>query len=301
MKKKIVILQNSFNIIGGIETCIENFCKTFYKDYDITIATGEIDNNRALALCEYADIVCEPEDIECDVLLITTIWVNNNFFDRIKYKKVLCMAHCDYAAMNKILPQKLKVNKIPDAQYIAVSEAGKTGLMSEYGIDSIVIPNLLLKPTEGQKLLRLVSATRLTVEKGYGRMKKLCDMLEDNNIPYLWDVYTNGIQQDYKGMTTRKQEPNISRKFCNYDYVVQLSDTESFCYTMYEALQNKTPLLITPFPIALKEIKDGENGYILPFDMDIDSEFIQKMYNNIPKNVKYTQTGVKAKWKNILD
>ena len=33
---------------------------------------------------------------------------------------------------------------------------------------------------------------------------------------------------DYKGMTTRKQEPNISRKFCNYDYVVQLSDTELF-------------------------------------------------------------------------
>ena len=61
----------------------------------------------ALAL-EYADIVSAIEVFCYNNDLGTT-------FDRIKYKKVLCMAHCDYAAMNFA---KIKVNKIPDAQYI---------------------------------------------------------------------------------------------------------------------------------------------------------------------------------------
>lgn len=297
--KKIVILQHSFNIIGGIETFIINFCKTFYKDYDITLATGEIDKENALALCEYADIICQPEDIECDFLIVTSAFIDDNFLNKIKYGKLFCMVHCDFAEMNKLWDKKFNFRKL-DAEYICVSEATQNGLKSEYGIDSIVIPNLLTKQDESQKLLRLVSATRLTLEKGYVRMKKLCDLLEVNNIPYLWDVYTNSNLPNYKGMTIRKQEKNIRKLFNNYDYVVQLSDTESFCFTMYEALQNKVPVLVTPFPNAMQEITDGENGYILPFDMDIDKDYIMNIYQNIPKNVNYKQTGVKAKWKKIL-
>ena len=85
-----------------------------------------------------------------------------------------------------------------------------------------------------------------------------------------------------------------------YDYVVQLSDTESFCLTMYEALQNHVPVLVTPFPNATLDIKNGKNGYILPFDMKLTEKDIKKIVNNIPKNAEYEQEGVVDKWKEIL-
>ena len=42
MKKKIVLLQHYFNDIGGIETFLINFCKTFSQEYDITLVCREI-------------------------------------------------------------------------------------------------------------------------------------------------------------------------------------------------------------------------------------------------------------------
>jgi glycosyltransferase involved in cell wall biosynthesis len=85
-----------------------------------------------------------------------------------------------------------------------------------------------------------------------------------------------------------------------YDYVVQLSDTESMCITMYESLMQHTPVLVTPFPNAVEDIKDGVNGYVLPFDMKLTKEQIMNIVNKIPKNVDYKQKGVVAAWEKIF-
>lgn len=298
--KKIVILQNDFCIIGGIETFITNFCKTFYKNYEITIITNEIDNTRALKLCEYADILTEIEDIECDSCIITSIFVNKNWLGHIKFKKLIPMIHCDIKEMNRIWNKKFPL-QIYDGKYVSVSETAKNSLKEEYDIDSIVIPNVLVENKEDVKILRLISACRLTEEKGYNRMKILCDLFEKYNIPYQWDVYTNSKKENYKNMIIREPQKDISILFKNYDYVVQLSDTESYCYTMYEAMQKGVGVLVTPFPNAVEEIQNGINGYIIPFDMNVTQELINNIYNNIPKNKIYKQTGVIEKWKSILN
>lgn len=298
--KKIVILQNDFCVIGGIETFITNFCKTFYKNYEITIITNEIDNTRALKLCEYADILTEIEDIECDSCIITSIFVNKNWLGHIKFKKLIPMIHCDIKEMNRIWNKKFPL-QIYDGKYVSVSETAKNSLKEEYDIDSIVIPNVLVENKEDVKILRLISACRLTEEKGYNRMKILCDLFEKYNIPYQWDVYTNSKKENYKNMIIREPQKDISILFKNYDYVVQLSDTESYCYTMYEAMQKGVGVLVTPFPNAVEEIQNGINGYIIPFDMNVTQELINNIYNNIPKNKIYKQTGVIEKWKSILN
>lgn len=301
--KKVVLCQHFFNKIGGIETFIINFCKTFYKEYDITLLCRNIDIDNALKLSQYADVVCEPTDIECDTLIITSVLIDNQMIEKVKYKKIYQMVHSDWSQMKRFWDWEIKKYS-PDTQFIAVSESARDSLKKEYGYDSIIIPNILIKPyVNSQKTLKLLSLCRLTKEKGFERMKILCDLLEELHISYIWNVYGTNVynEQSYKNMIIQKSiTKNIGEVIKNHDYVVQLSDTESFCYTMYESLLLGVPVLVTPFPNAKQEIKDGENGYILPFDMNISKDKIKQIYKNIPQNVKYKQEGVKEKWQELL-
>lgn len=279
--KRVVLCQHFFNKIGGIETFIINFCKTFYKEYDITLLCRNIDIDNALKLSQYADVVCEPTDIECDTLIITSVLIDNQMIEKVKYKKIYQMVHSDWSQMKRFWDWEIKKYS-PDTQFIAVSESARDSLKKEYGYDSIIIPNILIKPyVNSQKTLKLLSLCRLTKEKGFERMKILCDLLEELHIPYIWNVYGTNVynEQSYKNMIIQKSiTKNIGEVIKNHDYVVQLSDTESFCYTMYESLLLGVPVLVTPFPNAKQEIKDGENGYILPFDMNISKDKIKQIY-----------------------
>lgn len=301
--KKVVLCQHFFNKIGGIETFIINFCKTFHKEYDITLLCRYIDTDNALRLSQYADIICEPTDIDCDICIITSVLVDKGMVEKVKYKKIYQMIHSDWSEEKKFWDFKVEKYS-PDTEFISVSESARKACLKEFGYDSIVIPNILIKPyTSPKRTLKLVSCCRLTEEKGFGRMKRLCDLLELNNIPYIWDVFGTNSRNEvsYKNMSIHEPiTKNIGEIMKNYDYVVQLSDTESFCYTMYESLMLGVPVLVTPFPNAKQEIKDGENGYILPFDMNISKDKIRQIYNTIPKNVKYKQEGVKELWQELL-
>lgn len=303
---KVVLCQEYFNSIGGVETFIINFCKNFYKKYDITLLCRTIEKETALELSQYADIICEPdedEEINCDICIISSVLVDKEMFKHIRYKKVYQMIHSDWTEMKNFWNWEF-YKIVPDLKYISVSEVARASFLKEYGEDSIVIPNILYKENvDTRKSLRLLSLTRLTEEKGYERMKELCDLLEQFEIPYIWDVYgTNPLGYgNYKNMLLHAPiKGDKSNLIKSYDYIVQLSSTESFCYSLYESLMYGVPVLATPFPNAKKEIKDGENGYILPFNMKINKQKILDIYNKIPQNVKYEQTGVKEKWMNVL-
>lgn len=299
-KKKIVLLQHYYNDIGGIETFLLNFCKTFGDEYDISLVTREISFENALMFQKYANVICSLTDtIECDILILTSVLVDEENFKKIKYKEIYQMIHSDWTAMKKFWDWKFKEYD-PNTKYISVSEIARESFIREYKKDSVVIPNLLVT----DKLdLRLLSCTRLTEEKGYDLMCQLCDLFDKYGITYTWDVYgTNPLNYDnYGNMILHSPMKNIQRIMPNYDYVVQLSKTESFCLTMYESLGQGTPVLVTPFPNAIQEIKDGENGYIIPFDMNLSKKDILKIVNKIPQNVSYEQKGVKELWKKILN
>lgn len=297
--KKIVLLQHYYNEIGGIETFLYNFCKQFGDEYDITLVCRSISIDNALELSKFVNIVCEVEEpIECDICIITSVLVDKPVFDKIKYKEIYQMVHSDWTQMRKFWNWQF-VEYDKNTKYISVSECARKSFIREYNRDSVVIPNLI---SVEKYTLRLVSCTRLTEEKGFKRMCQLCDLLEKYNISYIWDVYgTNPLNElPYGNMVLHNPIKHANRIMSNYDYVVQLSDTESMCITMYESLMQHTPVLVTPFPNALEEIKDGKNGYLLPFDMNISKETIMKIVNNIPKNVSYEQKGVIDEWKKIL-
>lgn len=297
--KKIVLLQHYYNEIGGVETFLYNFCKQFGDKYDITLVCRSISSFTALELSEYVNVVCEVEDtIECDLCIITSVLVDKPVFDNIKYKEIYQMIHSDWTQMRKFWDWKF-IEYDKNTKYIAVSECARQSFIREYGRDSIVIPNLVLvdKP-----MIRLLSLTRLTEEKGYLRMCQLCDLFEKYNISYVWDVYgTNPLNYPiYKNMVLHSPIQHAHKMMSNYDYVVQLSDTESMCITMYESLMQGIPVLVTPFPNAKDDIKNGENGYILPFDMKLTETDIMNIVNKKPTKVSYEQKGVIEEWEKIL-
>jgi glycosyltransferase involved in cell wall biosynthesis len=299
MKKKIVLLQHYFNDIGGIETFLINFCKTFSQEYDITLVCREIGWENALILGDYVNVITDPKaPIECDICIITSVLVDESIFPYIKYKQIYQMIHSDWTAMKKFWKWEFK-SYDPNTKYIAVSKIAQESFKREYNKDSIIIPNIIyVEPIQ----LRLLSLTRLTEEKGFNRMVKLCQLLDKNHINYIWDVYgTNPLLVTPPQNMYLHSPVKLGNKLMRgYDYVVQLSDTESMCITMYEALMSGVPVLVTPFPNALDEIHNGENGYILPFDMSLTNEDINNIVNHKPTNVHYVQTGVKELWNNIL-
>lgn len=299
--KSIVIYQPITDYVNGTNTSLLNFLKTFCDDYKITIVCdfGVIDV--LLEFSKYADVIMElKEEIKCDYLILNRYDVKDSTLKFIKTKtKPIQMIHCDF---NSMVNLKENFDNLPNmnVDYICVSECSQKGLKDVFNKDSIVIPNIVSKPIQ-RKWLRICSATRLSDSKGYEEMCAFARLLKKYNIDYVWDVYTSStIKDEERLFNFKKPIMNISEYYCNYDYIAQFSKSESFSYTMYEALSASIPVLVTPFPNAQLEIENGVNGYILPFDMKLNKSQINKIVTKIPKDFKYEQTGVKDLWIEIL-
>ena len=300
MKKKIVLLQHYYNEIGGVETFLYNFCKLLGDEYDLQLVCRDISFENALRLSDYCDVICEiPNKIKCDICIITSVLCDPEVYRHIEYKEIYQMVHSDWTEMKKIWDWK-PTPLDADTKYIAVSETARQSYLREFGKDCVVIPNLVL--TDDKVDIKIGAFTRLTEEKGYEEMCIFCDTLEKYGITYVFDVFgTNPLNyQSYKNMRLHEPVKDAYRFMKNYTYIAQFSKTESFCLTMYESLSQGVPVLVTPFPNAKKEIKNGVNGYILPFDMKLTKKQVMDIVKKVPKNVSYEQEGVLDLWRKLL-
>ena len=83
------------------------------------------------------------------------------------------------------------------------------------------------------------------------------------------------------------------------DYLVQLSDSEAFCYSIVEALENGTAVIATPLDV-LPEIGFEEitHGYIVPFE--VDGFDVTKLLN-VPKfEYKRDNAKIVKQWRKLL-
>lgn len=152
---------------------------------------------------------------------------------------------------------------------------------------------------ESNKVLRLMSATRLTNEKGKERMVQFSKLLDENGIPYLWLIFTDdNLPIDNPNVIYMKPRLNITPYMKGAHYVVQLSnDVEGFGFTPGEALSVGTPVIVTDVR-AFKEIGvNKDNGFIL--DLDMGNVPIREIYEKAGKfNFKYEPP--KDDWDKLL-
>ncbi len=312
---KLIIYISNYNLIGGVEKFVENFCKRMSKHYDVTLLFDmNVNINQLIEISKYVTVqkLIKSEKYKCDVFINSTSW-GLEPFDYVIADKYIQVIHADYRHVIQNWNFKYKKHR-KTTHHVAVGEIVKEAFeqVTPYKIDAIIY-NLLdntfkPKPKLKNSVLTLITASRLSGEKGFDRMKILAEVLQNKKIPYLWNVYGD-ISTDYQKQIVAKFKHLPSVKFHGIkvnpyeeinqaDYLVQLSDTEGFCYSIYEALQFKTPCLITPFPSGNEQITNGKNGYILPFDMkNIDIDLI---VNNIPKVKNFKEIGSEKAWINFI-
>ncbi len=262
--------------IGGIETFLYYMAK-LYSIYDITIIYKQADEEQLKRLKKYVKCIKYYEqEIECQKAFFN---YNLDIIDKVKAKEYYQIIHGDYKATGIPCNTNPKITK-----YLAVSKIAADSFFEETGLKPEVIYNPLSidKP---KKILKLVSATRLTNEKGYNRMIKLAEELTKNNIPFEWNVFTNKSDINSEFFIVRKPKLNIINDIAEADYLVQLSDSEGYCYSIVEALSVRTPVICTDIPV-IKEIGVNENNsYIL--NMDMSNINVDKIYKEIPKIGSY--------------
>ncbi len=285
---KNIFYFHHLNAIGGVENMFYELVKK-YKDWDIVIYYDTGSQEQIKRLKQYAEVKRYKKGtiIECEKAFFN---YNAKIIDYVNAKDYYMIIHADYKAQGVPAPNIPKIN-----HYIGVSQAACDSFTELTGKPCQLCYNpITLDPPK--RTLRLVSATRLTKEKGKDRMIKLAKALDDANIPYEWTVYTN-TKDTIKNPHVIYKNPTleINGKLKEADYVVQLSDSESFCYTMVEALMLGTPVIVTPWN-CLKELKiTNEYGFILPFDMsEIPVEDIYK------KEFNFKYTPPLDNWNNIL-
>lgn len=276
---KNIFYFDRINSIGGVETMFFEIAKK-YCNKDITIFYRVGDTNQIKRLKKYVRVKqWNNEEIKCEKAFFN---YSLKPIDKITAKEYYSIIHADYKAIKLMPNTHPKITK-----YIGVSKAvcksftELTGFPCELCYNPITVE----KP---KRVLNLISATRLTKEKGKDRILKLAKALDQAGIPFIWTVFTNDVNAvNHPRIIFMQPELDIRDYIAKADYTVQLSDTEAYCYTMIESLILGTPVIITPWE-CLKELEiDEQYGFILPFDMKNipTKEIYEKKFNfkYIPK------------------
>lgn len=292
VESQVILYINWTAPIGGIESFIYHFATLLSETYDITLVVNTITEEQKRKISQKIRVVrySETMHFRCDTLIMLRILdkIPSNF----KYKQSVQMCHACRTNQNWHIPQ--------NSNYIVnVSKASKESF-GEEAKNGIVIHNPIIR-TEDRALI-LVSATRIPApDKGNNeqRMRTLAEKLSIAKIPFLWFNFSDGpLNNVPKGFVNMGTQMDIQPYIARADYLVQLSDSEAFSYSVLEALINHTPVIVTPFKsVPEYGIEDGKNGYIVPFDMDFD---VKKLLNVPQFEYEYDNTEIVKKWKNII-
>lgn len=306
---KIIVAHNFLAIIGGVERAELNLAKAF-KDRDITFIFRTYALEPALELGKYCDVIIDDpaDEYETDVLIMANFETDSAIVSRIKSRKTYQQIHADWAGLKELPEWKdyewrpsERVNKV-----LAVSETAQKGLKTAFRtpVDSVIVRNVFL-PEKPPKTLFFLTLSRLSKEKGAKRTLEMIKKLEEAGKSFVWFVAATASQEGIESELHKRPnvifiKPSIQNTALipKVDFLVQLSDNESYCYSVREALANGTPVIGTRIPELEKVIQPGINGFLVEKDLsDLDVEAI---YNtDFSKMPGYTEP-IDKNWEKVL-
>ena len=302
MKKKKIILYHTNPLkFGGVDTFDYNFCKKLQNQYEILFLYKEGNQdtiNRLKKLNISVEKYKECKKYICDICLLASAWGGYPETVLARTGRYIQMIHADYIRAKETGFVYEKWHKT--TEYVAVGKHVTSVFKKLYPKEKVTtIYNILDDRQETHHILKLISATRVSKEKGYDRMLKLAQALKEHNIKFRWIIFTDLklYQQkpfDMEEIVYMNPSHDIFDYIVEADYGVQLSDTEGYCYFVNECLQYGTPVISTNYPSSYESIEDGINGYLL--DMDLSNLDIDKIVNSIPNKFKYIEKGNTTDW-----
>ena len=262
-KLKNLIYVSHINVIGGIETFLYNLALQVQDKADLTIVYKIGDKTQLDRLRKLVRIIRYQPGMTFSVENALFNY-DTDIIDKIDAKEYIQIIHGDYKALG------VKPNPHPKmTRYIGVSQLVCDTYEELTGIKPTVYynPFTINKP---RKTLHLISASRLTPEKGKHRIEKMLYKLDQAKIPYIWTIFTNDTDSiNNPNIIWRSPTLDISKHIAAADYLVQLSDSESYGYSIVESLSLGTPVIVTDMPV-LNEIGviHGKNGFITDFNLN---------------------------------
>jgi len=262
------------NSIGGIETFFFNLAQK-YKDWDVVICYQIGDEEQLKRLRKFVRVIeFKEQKFICEKAFFN---FNLDIIDYVEAKEYIQIAHGDYKSMGVKPNTHSKLNRyLGVSKQVCLTYEEVTGFKTELAYNPIVVR----KPS---KVLHLISATRLTKEKGIERIITLANELDKNGVKFDWVIFTDAkTPLPSPHITYREPRLDILDYIADADYLVQLSDNEGYCYSVVESLSVGTPVIVTDCPVFRElGVVNGKNGFVLPFDMS--NIPIDKINKGLPK------------------
>lgn len=283
-----VFYQQRFAYIGGVETYeFETLYKYAKLGYELDLFYGSSPSPEQIK--RIAEVIGEDhihkyngETIYCERAFVN--YDMYGFIENVYADEIINVNHANfYIQDNFPIHDHKKITK-----KIGVSDVVSKAYKKRCGqkIETCYNP-ISLREHDRDRVLTLISACRLTAEKGGKRMADLMRLLDEAKIKYYWHIFTDNDKRiGGDNVCYHKPTLEIRPYINNADYVVQLSDSEGYCYTVLEALCLGTPVIVSDIEI-FKEmgVVNGKNGWILPLDMkDVP---IKQIYEKQLKGFKY--------------
>ena len=275
-----------------------NWCWWLRNFFDVTVLYCSSDAERLRRMSKIVKMEkYNPNKIyECDIFIRNSVWglIPKN----IKADRMIEIRHANY---KYLLDEGLLYQQYKDMGIKEIVGCGDfvSKMSNEVLHDNpTTIKNILLPKRDTNKVLKLISCTRLDPAKGWNRMIKMMNMMRNAGIKFEWNIFTNSTKYkcDYEEVHFWKQRYDIWDYLANADYTVLLSDSEGLPYTVQESLQYQVPCIVTDVGGCTELIKDGVNGYVVPLDMNFDINKIK----NIPKCKEY-ENGALENWLKYLN
>lgn len=253
---------DNLNAIGGVETYLYEMARKYHK-WDITIFYKTGNKKQLDRLKKYVRVQRYlGQEIECKKAFFA---YNADIIEKVKADEYIEVIHTDYKNINMKPFTHPKITK-----YIGVSQVACDSFTALTGIPCELCYNPFTKEEISRRPLILISAQRLTAEKGKDRIIKLDKELRKHNVPYIWFIFTND-KNSIKSPNIVYVEPRLDiRKYYSIaDFFVQLSDDcEGFGYSPIEAITAGVPCILTPCRVYKELGITGNHAIFVDFDME---------------------------------
>lgn len=281
-------------IFNGYVSMIRNYGRCYKDKFEIAILYDEINPITKRDFEKYFECWENKRDtlFICDKLFVmyTSYFYPKNIISLSKNYLVIEGNMCDYENVTKYYDDIY-------TNYLAASKTTAEKAKGYYPTDNIeyVLNPYKLDFDSVMPRMKLVSTFRYTKVKHPERIEKMAKIMDELGIPYTWEVFTDKRENtNENGLIFRKKTPNPLPYVADCDYFVLLSDSESFCYSVIEALSVQTKVVVTPLPVFEElGILDKYNTTVIPFEyFDEGNEFklkkvIKNMYRNRNAKVQY--------------
>lgn len=295
----------NINAIGGVETYLYELVKK-YKNNDIavvckTIAPEQL--TRLKKLCRVyihkdQKIICKVAIINWDTSIINyitkDIWKENAKEGEGIYQTI----HADYTHPSQgRVPQDDRIK-----YFIAITEDVKKNFIKLTNRKNVIVCRNPLEIEKDDPVLTLISATRLTEEKGGSLMLKLANKLDELNINYIWfifttDEYKNNPVWRNNNIIKMKNRLDVGKFIAKANWLIQPSECEGDSYTLKEALYRGVGIVACELPYFKEyNIEDGKNALFLK----LDGSNLEEVANKMKKPLKFTFNPIKDEYDKII-